>query len=104
MHLSQEEAVSLLSAWKQAGTPLRVFFSRHGSDQMFQATIREVTALAVKLASASETFNIELLGAEFNGDPNASASSEYEAYLVCELRGGERCYFYVLRTKTSKAI
>lgn len=95
MHLSREEAIAILTTWKETGTRLRVFFSQPGSDRMFEATVGEVTAVAVQLVSASESLGIELVGAQFNGDPDASPSSEYTAYLICEFRSGERCYFYV---------
>lgn len=87
----------MLSAWKREGTALRIFFPRPEASREFYATIGGLTASAVELVSASDTLGVELEGAEFNGDPNASPSSEYKAYLVCEFRTGERCYFYVPR-------
>jgi len=96
MHLSRDEAISILDTWRKEGTSLRIFFPQPGADREFQATIGELTHSAVELISASETLHVELEGAEFNGDENA-ASSDYQAYLVCELRNGDRCYFYVPR-------
>jgi hypothetical protein len=97
MHLSREEAIFMLDMWWKAKTSLTVFFSRTGTDKQFQATIGELTTSAVKLATASDTWHVELEGAEFNGDQNSSASSDYQAYLVCEFRNGDRCCFYVPR-------
>lgn len=97
MHVSQEEAIFMLDMWCKAKTLLRVFFSRPGADRQLQATINELTASAVKLVSVSDTLHVELEGAEFNGDQNSSASSDYQAYLVCEFRNGDRCCFYVPR-------
>lgn len=87
----------MLTAWKDAETVLRVLCRGHGSGQELRAVIRAVTPLAVELFSDVESLNIELEGAEFNGDPNAGASSDYDAYLVCEFRSGDRCYFYAPR-------
>jgi hypothetical protein len=101
MHLSREEAMFILDMWWKAQTPLRVFFSRPGADRQFRATISELTASAVKLVSGSEALHVELEGAEFNGDQNAAASSDYHAYLVSQFRDGDRCYFYVPRVAST---
>jgi hypothetical protein len=95
MHLSREEGVFILDMWWKTKTSLTVFFSRPGADRLLQATISELTGSAVKLVSDSDELHVELEGAEFNGDQNASASSDYAAYLVCKFRNCGRCYFYV---------
>jgi hypothetical protein len=97
MHLSREEAVSILETWKNEATSLRVYFSRSGANREFHAIIRTITRSAVELDAGSEILHVDLEGAEFNGDTNAAASSDYKAYLVCELPNGDRCYFYAPR-------
>jgi hypothetical protein len=101
--MSHEEAIALLDTWRRQGKSLRIFFVRTGANREFRATIGELTASAVELMSASETSHVELEGAEFNGDTNSAASSDYQAYLVCELRNGDRCYFYLPRVKPLSA-
>lgn len=95
MHLSREEAVSILETWKNEATSLRVYFSRSGANREFYASIRTITISAIELDAGSEILHVDLERAEFNGDTNAAASSDYKAYLVCELPNGDRCYFYV---------
>jgi len=94
MHLSREEAVSILETWKRDATSLRVFFSRSAANREFYASIRTITRSAIELDAGSEILHVDLEGAEFNGDKNAAASSDYRAYLVRELPNGDRCYFY----------
>jgi hypothetical protein len=94
MHLSREEAISILETWKNERVSLRIYFSRAGANREFQASIREISGSAIELDADSEILHVDLEGAEFNGDTNAAASSDYKAYLVCELPNGDRCYFY----------
>jgi hypothetical protein len=99
MHLSQEDAISILESWRQEGTSLRIYFSQSGANRDFQASIGALTISAMELVSTFEILHVELDGAEFNGGKDAAASSNYSAYLVCECRNGDRCYFYVPRGK-----
>ena len=79
MHLSREEAISILETWKSDATSLRVYFSRSGANREFHASIRTITISAIELDAGSEVLHVDLEGAEFNGDKNAAASSDYRA-------------------------
>jgi hypothetical protein len=93
MHLSREEATSILETWKNEVASLRIYFSRAGANREFHAIIETITGSAIELDAGSEILHVDFEGAEFNGDKNAAASSDYKAYLVCELPNGDRCYF-----------
>jgi hypothetical protein len=102
MHISSEEAMSLLIGWRNEGTPLEVRLSRSGAREEVRGTIRELRETIVEVFSDSGKLQVDLQGAEFNGDKSAPASSNYAAYLVCEFPNGDRSSFYVLRpTKSS---
>jgi len=66
-------------------------FSRLGDDR--QVTIRGLRGTVVELDAASERLEVDLQGAEFNGDRRAAPRSSYEPYLVCEFPNGDRCSF-----------
>jgi len=102
MHITLEEAISLLDNWKQTGTLLRVCSSRSGDLWELQATIKSVKDGVAELTAGSDEMKIDLHGAEFNGDRRESARSDYGAYLVCEYRNGDRYSFYAPRTKESE--
>jgi hypothetical protein len=102
MHITLEEAISLLDNWKQMGTLLRVRCSSPGDLRELQATVESVKDGVAELGSGSEEIKIDLHGAEFNGDRRESARSDYGAYLVCEYRNGDRYSFYAPRTKESE--
>jgi hypothetical protein len=87
MNITSEEAISLLEEWRTAGTPLRV----HLSGKEFQAAIDAITGTQISLISGREKVQIDVQGADFNGD-----SRKVSGYLVCEFRDGDRCSFYVL--------
>jgi hypothetical protein len=99
MHITLEEAISLLDNWKQMGTVLCVRCSRLGDLRELQATVKSVKDGVAELGSGSEEMKVDLNGAEFNGDRRESARSDYGAYLVCEYRNGDRYSFYAPRTK-----
>lgn len=88
MHISLEEAISLLDEWRKTGIVLRVHFSPTGGHQDLQAIVRELRATVVALYAGAERLDVDLQGASFNGDSRAPA------YLVCEFRNGDRCSFY----------
>jgi hypothetical protein len=92
MHISSEEAFSLLKSWRNGRTALRVHLP--GQTQPVNSTIREIEGTVVRLGSDPETLQIDLHGADFNGDARKEHSSR-GAYLVCEFRSGDRCSFYV---------
>jgi hypothetical protein len=101
MHISFEEAMSLLITWRNEGTPLEVRLSRSGGREDVRGTIRELRETIVEVFSDSGQLQVDLKGAEFNGDKSAPASSNYAAYLVCEFPNGDRSSFYVLRATRS---
>jgi hypothetical protein len=90
MNISFAEAFSLLEAWRDANTPLRVHFSGKES----QATIGAIAGTVVSLVTGVETLRIDVEGADFNGDPGPKGWKQ-AAYLVCEFRNGDRCSFSV---------
>jgi hypothetical protein len=92
MNISFAEAFSLLEAWRNASIPLQVHFS----GKEFQATIGAITGTVVSLITGLENMQIDIQGAEFNGDARPKSSNQ-SAYLVCEFRNGDRCSFYARR-------
>jgi hypothetical protein len=92
MHISSDEALSLLESWRDGRVSLRVHMP--GQTQPAEATIREIDGTVVRLGSDPATLQFDLHGADFNGD----ARKEYSgrgAYLVCEFPSGDRYSFYV---------
>ena len=94
MNITSEEAFSLLEGWRNAGTPLLVHLS--GRQQAIQVAIGALAGTVITIISGSENLEIDLQGAEFNGDGHPR-SSNHGAYRVCEFRNGDRCSFYVPR-------
>jgi len=92
MHISPEEAFSLLESWREGRVSLRVHMP--GQTQPVKATIREVEGTVVRLSSDLEPFQFDLHGADFNGDARREHSSR-GAYLVCEFPSGDRYSLYV---------
>ena len=102
MHITLEEAISLLDNWKLMGTLLRVRCSRPDGLRELKATVKSIKDGVAELSAISEEMKIDLHGAEFNGDRRESARSDYGAYLVCEYPNGDRYSFYAPRTKESE--
>jgi hypothetical protein len=100
MNVSAQEAMSLLDSWKNEMTPLKIHSSRSGVRQDLQGVIQDLRGQIAVISSDSEKLQIDLEGAEFNGDKSAPASSNYGAYLICEFRNGDRCSFHALRSKS----
>jgi len=92
--------MSLLDSWKNEMTPVRVHSSRSGVRQDLQGVIQDLERQTVVISSESGKLQVDLEGAEFNGDKSAPASSNYGAYLICEFRNGDRCSFRALRSKS----
>ena len=91
MHIPLEEALSLLRSWRNEGTRLGIHASGSGFRQELRATIREMKGTVVELCDDRTKLQVDLQGADFNGDLSAPG------YLVCEFRNGDRYSFYVLR-------
>src|ERR1700730_9487374 len=102
MHVSLDEAMSLLNTWSTEGVSLQVHSSRSGLREDLRGAIRALRGTIVEIISDSKELQIDLQGADFNGDKSPPPGSQYAGYLVCEFRNGDRCSFYVLRAaKTS---
>ena len=99
MNISTEEAMWLLDSWKNRKTSLKVHSSRYGVPQDTEGFIEEIRGASVLISSALGQLQIDLEGAEFNGDKSAPSTSTYMAYLICEFRNGDRCSFHALRAK-----
>jgi hypothetical protein len=95
MHISPEEAFSLLESWRDSHISLRVHL--RGRREPAYTTVREIEGSVVRLNSDSEDLQIDLLGADFNGDGRTEHGNR-GAYLVCEFGNGDRCSFYVQST------
>lgn len=90
MHISREEALSLLEKWRAGGTTLRVHLG--GKDGEFEGTVRAVSGNAVTLTRGGEPVDVDLRDGDFNGD-HRDGSGSRGAYLVCELPSGARYSF-----------
>jgi hypothetical protein len=97
MHITLNEAVSLLGSWKATGTVLRVHLFRAGHSREVQATVTGINGAVINFDANGEEIAIDLDGAEFNGDRRSPSNSSHGAYLVCEYRNGDRFSFYASR-------
>ena len=95
MHIRIDEALQLLSDWKNQETPLQLHFVRAGVREDFRGTVHLVEDTRVEVVSQQTKVQVDVQGADFNGD------SKFPAYLVCELASGDRYSFYVLRGNVS---
>jgi hypothetical protein len=89
MNISPEEALSLVEKWQAAKTPLHIHVS--GKPGEFEGVVRAVMGSIVKITSESEYLDIDVCGADFNGDVRGNSTKC--TYLVCELPNGLRCSF-----------
>src|ERR1700680_3412888 len=87
MHIPLDEALSLLSNWRNEGTRLRIHASGSGFRQDLRGTIRELKGTVVEVCDDQRNLQVDLQGADFNGDVSSPA------YLVCEFRNGDRYSF-----------
>ena len=92
MHIRLEEALGLLETWRNLGTPLQVHVSRSGAQQDVRGAIRDIRGTVVGLGIDPTYLELNLQGADFNGDEKSAA------YLVCEFPNGDRYSFYLSRT------
>jgi hypothetical protein len=90
MHIPLDEALSLLSGWKNEGTRLRIHASGSGFRQDLRGTIQELKGTVVEVCADRTKAQLDLQGADFNGDVF------FFAYLMCEFRNGDRYSFNVL--------
>lgn len=98
MHITLDEGISLLENWKSTETVLQIYFSRPGAGRReLQAKIRTLRGSVVELDSSSDPAEVDLTGAELNGDMRTPLHSTHGAYLVCEYRNGDRWSFYAPR-------
>lgn len=102
MHITPDEAISILKGWVADKTVLRVCLSRPGASREIHGCISEIKGKTIKIGNASETIEINLYDAEFNGDRRAAANSPYGPYLVCEFRNDDRWAFYAPRKANSE--
>jgi hypothetical protein len=89
MHIRLEEALTLVGIWKNQETPLQVHLSRSGVRQDLRGTIGGLQGTFVELLADQAKLQLDLQGADFNGDEASPA------YLVCEFPNGDRYSFYV---------
>ena len=97
MHITLDEAKSLLDSWKATGTVLKVYLPRAGRSQELQATVANISGAIVGIDASGDKIELDLTGAEFNGDRRSAPNSNQGAYLVCEYRNGDRYSFYAPR-------
>lgn len=91
MHIQLNEALALLDRWKNEGTRIRLRASGPPSSQELLGTIRAVTGTTVGVGDDVKKLEIDLTGADLNGDPDQAE------YLVCEFSDGRRFAFNVAR-------
>ena len=104
MHITMDEAISLLDTWREENVPLIVYFSRPGASEpgpKLDARVTEIRGATVKFASGSQEIDVDLSGAEFNGDRRGPLSGDHGAYLICEFRNDDRWSFYAPRIHSS---
>lgn len=91
MHLQLNEALALLDRWKNEGTRIRIRASGSTAPQELLGTIRKVTGSTVGIGDEAKKLEIDLSGADLNGDP------AHAEYLVCEFSDGRRYALHVAR-------
>jgi hypothetical protein len=91
MHIQLNEALALLDSWKNEGTRIRMRASGSAAAQELLGTIRAVTGSNVGIGDDVKRLEIDLTGADLNGDP------AHGQYLVCEFSDGRRYAFHVAR-------
>jgi hypothetical protein len=94
MHITLDEAVSLLDSWKATGTVLRMHLFGTGQSRELQAKVKDIKGALINFNANGEEIAIDLDGAHFNGDRRSSSNSSHGAYLICEYRNGDRFSFY----------
>jgi hypothetical protein len=97
MHITIEEAISLLDVWRTQETVLDIHFSCAGNRRELHETVVGIKGGVVNLSGAEGATRLDLTGAEFNGDRRCPPNSNHGAYLVCEYANGDRWSFYAPR-------
>jgi len=91
MNIRIDEALRLLTNWKNQETSLQVHLSRSGVREDFRGTIRNVEGSVIEFLDQHKKVQVDVQGADFNGDESSPG------YLVCEFANADRYSFYVLR-------
>jgi hypothetical protein len=91
MRIPLDEALVLLTGWRNEGTPLRIHVSGAGPPQELRGTIQELNGTVVEVRGDRTKLKVDLRRADFEGDWSPPA------YLICEFRNRGRYSFYVMR-------
>jgi hypothetical protein len=91
MHIQLNEALALLDRWRNEGTRIRMRASGPAGSQELLGTIQAVTGSTVGIGDEAKKLEIDLTGADLNGDP------AHAEYLACEFADGRRYAFHVAR-------
>ena len=59
--------------------------------------MKDINGSVINFDAGGEEIEIDLDGAEFNGDRRSPPNSSHGAYLICEYRNGDRFSFYAPR-------
>jgi hypothetical protein len=103
MNLRLEEAISLFETWRSEQTELDVHFSTRKENKELRARVKSVAGTAIMLAGETEDVEVQLEGADFNGDRGAPLNAKHGSYLVCEFRNDDRWAFYAPAKPKGKA-
>jgi hypothetical protein len=93
MNISLEEAISLLEAWRKAGTEVGLHLSTQKGNREVHAVITSLAGTKVNIVAGTEILTLDLKEAEFNGDRRSSPHTNQGPYLVCEFRNDDRWSF-----------
>jgi hypothetical protein len=101
MYLTLEEAISLLKSWESEQTVLRIHFSGSKTSREVHGSVRVGASAGLRILTESEEIDIDLSGADFNGDRRSPPNASHGAYLVCEFKNDDRLSLYAPRPKPS---
>jgi hypothetical protein len=88
MHIRHDEALVLLTNWRNRKTPLNLNTSRSGLRQQLRGwMIGSLADTVVEVVQGELKLTLDVRGAEFNGGDSP------RGYLVCEFRDGDRYSF-----------
>jgi hypothetical protein len=102
MHITTEEAVTILNGWKSGETSLDVHVSSVGKARRLQAPVVGISGALVSLSSNEGATELDLTGASFNGDQKGSAI--YGPYLICNYGDGDFGSFYARRSLDTQGV
>jgi len=86
------KAFRLLEMWRGQGTTLQVNVCSSGIQQDVRSMIWEIRGTVVAVGTDQSDLEVDLQGADFNGDEKSGA------HLVCEFPNGDRSSFYPSRS------